>query len=163
MSPDEVTVLCRSREQVMGKRADRGMRCIIAERIGLNGMWHYQKHKHVTMRGRERDENDPLWHRSFMHTEGLEVSALSYFTVYTLETRSYYQFVPFWTTVAPEWWIIQTELIGLWEGVHRRRYSLAAANERKIPTFFCRFNPCAHTQRKWSGPGGDACFRYPWW
>lgn len=64
----------------MGKRADRGMRCIIAERISVYGMWHYQKYKHVTMRERERDENDLPWHGSFMHTEGLEVSALSYFT-----------------------------------------------------------------------------------
>jgi len=53
-SPDEVTVLCRSLEQVMGKWADRGMRCIIAERISVNGMWHYQKYKHVTMRERKR-------------------------------------------------------------------------------------------------------------
>lgn len=65
----------------MGKRADRGMRYIIAERISVYGMWHYQKHKHVTMR--ERDENDLLWHGSFMHTEGLEASALSYFAVHT--------------------------------------------------------------------------------
>lgn len=27
-------------------------------------------------------ENDLLWHRSFMHTKGLEVSVLSYFAIY---------------------------------------------------------------------------------
>lgn len=154
-----MTVLCQSPEQVMGKRADRGMRCIIAERIRVCGMWHYQKHKHVTMRERWKWPSVARILHAYWRFGGV-CAVLLRRTYWDLDLII--SLFLFWTTVAPEWWIIQTELIGLWEGVHRRIYSLAAANEGKIPTFFCRFNPYAYTQRSWSNPGGDACFGYPW-
>ncbi len=76
------------------------MRYIIAERISVYGMWHYQKHKHVTMREREMKMTfcgtDPscilkVW-------RCLRCPTLPYI----LGSESYYQFVPIWTMVTPE-------------------------------------------------------------